>query len=182
MAPRIEPAASPFPPEVDEHLKKLMPPGMAPLLLFRVVAHNPRVLGRMRRGGLLDPGAITVRQREIVILRTTARCRSEYEWGVHVTFFAAAAGLSEAQIAATVTGAADDLAWSAEESMLVALADALHDHATVDAALWSRLAATFDEAQLVELLFLAGLYHAVSFVTNATELPAEPGAARFPEG
>jgi hypothetical protein len=27
---------------------------------------------------------------------------------------------------------------------------------------------------------LAGLYHAVSFVTNAAALPPEPGAPRFP--
>jgi hypothetical protein len=29
-------------------------------------------------------------------------------------------------------------------------------------------------------VFLAGLYHAVSFVTNATKLEPESGAARFP--
>ena len=38
--------------QVAEHLEKLMPPGRAPLALFRTVAHNPRVLGRLRRGGL----------------------------------------------------------------------------------------------------------------------------------
>src|SRR4051794_135720 len=119
MNARIAPIEPPFAPEIDEHLRKLMPPGMDPLVLFRVVAHNPRVLGRMRRGGLLDPGSITIRQRELVILRTTARCRSEYEWGVHVTFFAAAAGLSEAQIAATVVGTPADPAWSAEDVLLV---------------------------------------------------------------
>lgn len=181
MTARIAPLEPPFSPEVDEHLRRLMPPGMDPLVLFRVVAHNPRVLGRMRRGGLLDPGSISVRQREIVILRTTARCRSEYEWGVHVAFFAGAAALTDAQVAATTDGgSASDPRWSAEDARLIALADALHDGATVDDALWSELAESFDEAQLIELVFLAGLYHAVSFVTNATRLEAEPGAPRFP--
>jgi alkylhydroperoxidase family enzyme len=153
---------------------------MDPLVLFRVVAHNPRVLGRMRRGGLLDPGSLTVRQRELVILRTTARCRSEYEWGVHVAFFGGAAGLSEAEVAATVRGTSADGSWSREDALLIALADALHDHASIDDALWAELASVFREAQLVELLFLAGLYHAVSYVTNATRLDPEPGAPRFP--
>jgi alkylhydroperoxidase family enzyme len=180
MTPRIAPLEPPFAPEIDEHLRKLMPPGMEPLTLFRVVARNPRVLGRMRRGGLLDPGSISLRQRELVILRTTARCRSEYEWGVHVAFFGAAAGFTDAQIAATFAGASSDPQWSPEESLLVALADALHDGASVDDALWRELASIFDEAQLVELVFLAGLYHAVSFVTNATQLAPEPGAPRFP--
>src|SRR4051812_47964344 len=115
MTSRIASVEPPFAPDVEEHLQKLMPPGMDPLALFRVVAHNPRVLGRMRRGGLLDPGSITVRQREIVILRTTARCRSEYEWGVHAAFFAGAAELSEAQVTATIAGSASDPAWSPED-------------------------------------------------------------------
>ncbi len=180
MNPRIAPLEPPFDPEVAEHLQKLMPPGVDPLMLFRVVAHNPRVLGRMRRGGLLDPGSISLRQRELVILRTTARCRSEYEWGVHVAFFGGAAGFSDAQIAATVTGTAADAVWPADDALLIALADALHDGATIDDTLWTALERRFDEAQLVELVFLAGLYHAVSFVTNATRLAPEAGAARFP--
>lgn len=170
--------APPYAPEIAEHLEKLMPPGVPPLALFRTVAHNPRVLGRMRRGGLLDPGSITVRQREIVILRTTARCGSEYEWGVHVRFFGAAAGFTPAEIAATVRGGPAD--FPPQDKPLVALADALHDGADVPDALWAELAAAFAPAQLVELLFLAGLYHAVSFVTNGTRLAPEPGAPRFP--
>lgn len=177
MNQRISPVEPPYASDVAEHLTKLMPPGMPPLNLFRVAAKNPRVLGRMRRGGLLDPGSISVRQREIMILRTTARCGSEYEWGVHVAFFGGAAGFSDAEIAATVRG---DAAWSAADRLVLRLADALHDHAAVDDALWTELSAVFDEAQLVELVFLAGLYHAVSFLTNATRLTLEPNAPRFP--
>ena len=53
--PRIEPLSPPFTAPVADDLTKLMPPGVPPLALFRMVAHNPRVLRRMRRGGLLDP-------------------------------------------------------------------------------------------------------------------------------
>lgn len=173
--PLVEP---PYTAEVEEHLHRLMPPGVAPLGLFRTVAWNPRVLGRMRRGGLLDPGSITVRQRELIILRTTARCGSEYEWGVHVAFFGAAAGLTDAEIAHTVHGTADS--FHGDDALLVALADTLHDNSDVDDDLWARLAARFSNEQLVECVFLAGLYHAVSFVTNATRVDLEPGAPRFP--
>jgi len=41
-------------------------------------------------------------------------------------------------------------------------------------------AVVFDE-QRIELIVLAGLYHMVSFVTNALALPLEPFAARFPQ-
>lgn len=179
--PRLPPVSAPYPEAVAEDLRRLMPPGVPPLSLFTTVAHNPRVLGRLRRGGLLDPGSITARQRELVILRTTAKARAEYEWGVHVAFFAEAVGLTPAQVRATVLGAPDDPAWSAEDRLLVALADALHDHADVSDALWASLAERFSPAQLVELLFLAGLYRAVSGVTNGLRLSPEPGSARFPE-
>ena len=169
----IVPLSPPYAPEVAEDLTKLMPPGMEPLALFRAVAHNPRVLRRLRKGGLLDPGAISVRDRELVILRTTARCGAEYEWGVHVAFFARAAGLTDAEVAATVTG---DHPWAPRDAMLIAICDALHDHARLP----DGLAADLTPAELVEVIALAGQYHMVSYLVNAAALAPEPGAARFP--
>lgn len=32
--------------------------------------------------------SVSMRDREILIDRTCARCRCEYEWGVHIAFFA----------------------------------------------------------------------------------------------
>ncbi len=154
-----------------------MPPGIPPLGLFRTLAHNPRVLGRIRRGGLLDPGSITLRDRELVILRTTALCRAEYEWGVHSTFFAHAAGLTPAQLAATVSGDLEPFA-PAERTLLQAI-DALHATATIPDALWTALAADRSPAQLIELVTLAGQYHTISFLANALGLALEPAAARF---
>jgi alkylhydroperoxidase family enzyme len=178
--PRLAPLEPPYPAAVAEDFARLMPPGMEPLALFRTVAHNPRVLHRLRRGGLLDPGAVSVRDRELAILRTTARCGSEYEWGVHVAFFAAAAGLSTAEVEATVEGTAEDACWSGRDAAVIALCDALHDRAQVTAEVWAALTAHFEAAQIVELLALAGQYHMVSFVTNALGVELEPGAPRFP--
>ncbi len=180
MNPRIAPAIPPFSPEIDAALKKIMPPGVPPLGLFTTLARNPRVFQRFMAGGLLDRGSIGLREREIVIDRTTARCAAEYEWGVHVAFFAVKAGLTAAQIAATATGGVDDPAWSPREQLLVRLVDALHETSTVDAPLWAALKGEFSDEQLIELVVLAGLYHMVSFVTNALAVPLEPAAARFP--
>jgi alkylhydroperoxidase family enzyme len=175
---RVSAIEDPFDPSVSEDLTRLMPPGVPPLLLFRTLAHNPRVLRRVRKGGLLDRGSISVRQRELVILRTTALCRSEYEWGVHVAFFGAAAGLTSAEIAATVSG--DLAALPAEDRSLIELCDALHRAAAVPVALWQELAAAFRPDQLVELVALAGQYHMVSYLTNALGIALEDQAPRFP--
>ncbi|MEM7157716.1 MAG: carboxymuconolactone decarboxylase family protein [Myxococcota bacterium] len=176
---RIPPLCPPYDPEVAHDLERLMPPGYDPLLLFRTVAHNPRVLRRMRKGGLLDAGSIEPLHRELVILRTTARCGSEYEWGVHVAFFAGRVGLSPAQVQATVSGTPDDPAWTQAQALLVQLCDALHEGCTVPEPLFAELRAVWSAAQLVELVMLVGLYHAISMMTNALALPPEPGAPRF---
>ena len=175
---RIPPLDPPYAAAVAEDFGKLMPPGMTPLGLFRTLAHNPRVLRRVHRGGLLDPGSISVRERELVILRTTALCRAEYEWGVHVAFFARAAGFDAAQIAATVTG--DLAAFPDAERPILELCEVLHRTAAVDDELWARLAATRRPDQLIELIALAGQYRTIAYFTNALGIALEPGAPRFP--
>ena len=87
-APRIAPLEPPYPEPVQAALDRIMPKGVPPLALFRTLARNERVFLRVMADGLLDRGSITLREREIVIDRTCARCGSEYEWGVHVAFFA----------------------------------------------------------------------------------------------
>jgi alkylhydroperoxidase family enzyme len=181
MQGRIAPEVPPFGPEIDAALKRIMPEGTPPLVLFTTLARNPRVFQRFMAGGLLDKGSISLREREIVIDRTTARCGSEYEWGVHVAIFAGPAALSPAQIHATVRGRADALVWSPRERLLIRLVDALHDHATIDSDLWVELRREFNDEQLIELVVLTGFYHTVSFATNAFALPLEESAARFPD-
>jgi 1-acyl-sn-glycerol-3-phosphate acyltransferase len=48
-----------------------------------------------------------------------------------------------------------------------------------DGSWWPRLAAVWTPAQLVELLMLAGWYHAISYVCNAARVPLEDWAARW---
>jgi alkylhydroperoxidase family enzyme len=178
MQPRLAPLEPPYEPEVADTLARMMPPGIPPIALFRVLAHNPRILERIKGGGLLDRGAIGLREREIVILRTTARLGSEYEWGVHVAFFAAKAGFATEQIAATT--AARPEPWSDAERLLIELVDSLVDRADIADALWQRAIAQWSIPQLLEIVVLVGFYHTISFVTRAFRVPLEPEAPRFP--
>lgn len=161
-----------------------MPPGVEPLKLFRTVAHNRHVLDKFRSFGayLLNFGTLDPLDREIAIHRTCARCGSEYEWGVHVVVFGRPLGLSEEQIASTASGGPDDPVWSSRQSLLIRLADELHDTAAVSDELWEGLSLHWNEAQLVELIALVGQYHTVSFFTNALGVELEEAGARFPAG
>jgi alkylhydroperoxidase family enzyme len=178
--PRVEPLSPPYAEPVASELAAMMPPGMEPLLLFRTLARNPRVLSKIRAGNLLDRGSLDRRDRELVILRACARCGSEYEWGIHAALFARRFGLGDAEIAGTRLASGDDPLWSDRDRDLIRLVDGLRDHASVADALWRRLAAAWSPEQLIELIVLTGFYHTISFVTNGLALTLEPEAERFP--
>jgi alkylhydroperoxidase family enzyme len=178
--PRIVPLEAPFDGELAATFAKYLPPGLQTLNLFRTQAHNPRVLQRMLAGNLLDEGAVDRRTRELVILRTCARCGSEYEWGVHVALFAKGAPLSEADVAATLAHDLDDVDMAAADLLLLRAVDALHDTSTMNDALWTQLTLHYAHAQILEIIALVGNYHAISFLTNAARVEREGFAPRFP--
>lgn len=177
---RIAPAEPPHPPAIAAALERIMPKGVPPLVLFRTMARSPRVFEKMFAGGLLDKGPLSLRQREIVIDRTTARLGAEYEWGVHIAFFAGKVGFGAAETAAIAHGPADAPCWSGDEQALIAAIDDLVDRRTIGTTAWAALSAHFDEAQILEVIALVGYYHTISFLCRALELPPEPWAARFP--
>jgi alkylhydroperoxidase family enzyme len=177
---RIAPLEPPYAPEIQGQFDRIMR-GAPPLVLFRVVASNARAWEKFRAGGLLDPGPLSLREREIVIDRTCARTRCEYEWGVHVAIFADAAHLTAEQVRATVLGAADAACWSESEQALIAAVDALHDRATLSDAEFKALSAHYDDAKIFEIILLCGFYRTVSYFANGLDLPLEAKAARFPK-
>jgi len=183
--PRISPLEPPYAPDVEASLRKWMPPAaeaVEPLALFRTYHVHPDLAGRMRPlgSGILGHGLIDPREREIVIHRTLARAGAEYEWGVHAVAFGRPLGLTDAQISATAARDADDPAWSDRDWLLIALADELHDTATVSDGLWEQLAPQWSEPELLELLVIAGWYRLHAYVVNAARVEREPWAERFP--
>jgi alkylhydroperoxidase family enzyme len=180
--PRIAPVDPPYAPEIQDAFDKIMPPGQSPLNIFRTYARHPLLLKRVMAlgGALLKQGTLAARDREIVLHRTCARCGSAYEWGVHVRAFARPLGFTDAEIRATAVGGADDPAWSARDRLLVRLADELHDTADVSDGLWTALAAEWSVEELIELVSVAGCYHAISFMTNACRMRGEAFAEPFP--
>jgi len=182
--PRIAPQEPPYTPEQDALLKKITPPAAPNVLaLFRVLAVNPKLLERMPSwGGYLlgSSASLSLHDRELVINRVCARCGAEYEWGVHVSVFGRAAGFSDADNAAIADPASGGRGLAPRDGLLLRLVDELHDSSTVSDALWQELAALWSPPQLVELLMLAGWYHAISYVCNAARVPLEPWAARWP--
>src|SRR5690242_873143 len=144
MPPRLHPAEPPYEADVQAALDGVMR-GNPPLLLFRVLARDPRLLRKFFGGGLLDRGHLTLREREVMICRTTALCGSEYEWGVHITAFGERAGFSEAQVCSLARGHCPGVGWSDRELLLMRLCETLHAQCTIDDCLWQALREHFSE-------------------------------------
>lgn len=176
---RIAPATPPFAASTQKTIDQVMR-GQPPLTLFTTLARDERLAGKFFSGGLLDKGHLSLRDREIVIDRTTARCGSEYEWGVHIAIFGASAGLTEAQIHSLAHGSPTDICWQPSETTLLQFCDALHDACDIDDTLWARMKIHYSDDAILELLMLAGFYRTVSYLTNALRLPLEGFARRFP--
>lgn len=180
MSARIAPAEAPFPPAIQKALDATMPPGAPPLVLFTTLARDERLFRKFFAGGLLDKGHLTLRQREIVIHRITARSGSRYEFTVHMAFFGPRVAFGPAEFAALAHGDGGDPCWSAEERALIAVCDALHDDCDVDDQTWAALAAHLAPEAMIEVLLVAGFYRTVSYLTNALRLPHEPFAPSYP--
>jgi len=180
MPARIAPAEPPYEPWAQAAFDRVMPPGAEPLLLFRVLARDRRLFERFMGGGLLDRGHLLLRDRELVIDRVTARNGSEYEWGVHIAFFADRIDLTDDQRRAIVGEPPHAACWPPREALLLRLVDAIDGTTRVEDRLWQEAVTTFGELACLEIILLCGFYRTVSLLTNTLELPGEPGAARFP--
>lgn len=180
---RIVPLEPPYDREVGKQLEEMMPAGVPPIGLFRIFTKNLPMTRAMRSWGAYELGrdlTLTLREREIVIDRTCARTGCEYEWGVHIAFFAERAGLTDEQVASLTHGQPADSCWqTARERLLIEMVDSLHDTADIADELWARLSSAFDEAQLLDQMLLTGWYHAISYVARATRISSEPGTPSF---
>ena len=176
--PRLAPVK-----QIDDELAAILGMGInapdgTPLNIFGTIAHHPRLLKRfMNFAGLfLNKGLLPAREREIVILRVGWNCQSVYEFGQH-TIIGERVGLSLEEVAA-LTRDTNRGQWSDIGALLIAMADELCTDNCVSDKTWQALAQTWNEAQLVELVMVAGVYRLVSGFLNTmgVELDADtPG-------
>lgn len=184
MTQRIQPAEPPYAAEVQASFDRLPRDWFPPFQLFTTLARDPRLYTAFVRGAVtyLPDSNLSLHQREVLLLRVTARAGCEYEWGMRVHYFSRDAGLSPDQIYASVHGPADDVCWSEEERLIVSLTDQLHEDCTIEETLWNKLAERFTPEAIMEMILLAGYYRTVGYLANGLKLPLEPDVGRpFPQ-
>lgn len=108
---------------------------------------------------------IPLRDKELLILRTAWLSRGDYVWGRH-NLTGLGAGLTEEEIHRITIGP-DAVEWSAEDRMLLRVADELHSSRFITDGIWSALATRYSKTQLVEIVLIVGNYTQLIMFQNA---------------
>ena len=154
--------------DVAALLPLIAPPGREPAQTMQILARQPDLLSPFLgwAAALALNGTLPKRDHEILALRVAYNCASDYELAEHAEY-ARGAGLTEEEIARIATV---DYAWSEDDAVLIRAADELDSLSRLEDATFAALAARYDDAQLVELLFVIGQYTMLSLVANAAGL------------
>ena len=115
---------------------------------------------------------VSKRIRELLILRISWLRRAEYEFVQHVVL-GLRAGLSEAEVDRIQRGP-DAPGWDPVDADLLRAVDELHADARIQDGTWARLAARFDKAQLMDIVFAVGCYDLLAMVFKTCNVTLEP--------
>ena len=145
------------------------------LNVLGTLAHHPALTRAYHtfNGHVLFATTLSVRQRELLVLRVAAVREAEYEWAQHVVL-AGDAGIDEDEVTRVAAGP-EAPGWSAFDAALLRAVDELVADAAISDATWAVLAAELDDQQLMDLVFTVGAYDllAMAFRTFRVELDAD---------
>ena len=117
----------------------------------------------------LSDGEMSIRDRELAILRIAWLSQAPFEWGAHVNV-ARRNGVSSEEIARVIEGSAAE-GWETKDEALIRTMEELHFDSKVTDETWQALQRFYNEKQLIELIILAGQYKTVAYYQNALRLP-----------
>jgi len=179
--PRVQPTSeADWDDDTRSRLEAIAVGGGRLLNIFRTLARHPKLLKRWLVFGnhVLYGSTLPARERELVILRTGYVCGSGYEWAQHVTI-GRASGLTDDEIRQLATDPAAG-AWSDRDLTLLSATDQLVADKFVDDSTWAALAASWNQQQLMDIVFTVGQYTLVSMALNTFGVQIEDDTEQFP--
>ncbi|RAH84662.1 hypothetical protein BO86DRAFT_407602 [Aspergillus japonicus CBS 114.51] len=123
--------------------------------------------------------SLAARDRELVILLTTAKFQSTYEWTHHVPV-SLKAGVTRAQQSALEASSKTtnyfidgkyslEAAFSPRDLVLLTFVETIIQQPEVGDELWERVKREFSEREIVEIISLQGFYYSFSRLTTVLE-------------
>ncbi|MCP5179140.1 MAG: carboxymuconolactone decarboxylase family protein [Pseudomonadales bacterium] len=143
--------------------------------IFKTLCNHPELARRWMvfANHILGKSTLTVRDRELLILRIGYLCQSGYEWGQHV-LISRQAGMSEDEIRLAKTGSATP-GISDKDRLLLTATEELHADAHVSDSTWAGLSEHYNTQQLMDIVFTVGQYNLVSMALNSFGVQADEG-------
>ncbi len=143
--------------------------------IFRTLANHPALAKRWMvfANHILGKSTLSVRDRELLILRIGWLCQAGYEWGQHVQI-ARQAGMSDDEIRSAQSGP-DTSGLSNVDKLLLQATDELHQDAFVSDATWQGLQEHYNMQQLMDLVFTVGQYNLVCMALNSFGVQLDEG-------
>ena len=122
--------------------------------------------------------ALTLYDKELVILRVNYLCHDDWVWGQHVPI-AKRNGRTDADIDRIPSGPAAS-GWNQKDRALLQAVQELHEDYFISDETWAALSKIYDTRQMLDLIFTVGNYHLNALYTNSVGMPYQPGFGGIP--
>lgn len=138
-------------------------------------------------GHLFFKNSLTSRQREIIVLRITWRCRSDYEFINHLEIARDRNLMSENEML-DLTRDTPELSWNREEAALIAATNEIAETTEMKDETWDVLSETLSVPQFMDVVMTVGGYTLNSMACNSLtvdidhEHNRDPGLTPSAEG
>jgi alkylhydroperoxidase family enzyme len=135
-----------------------------------IFAHHPDLAQSWLafNGHILYGTTLTLRQREILVLRVAAVLDSPFAWAQHIVH-QEEAGLSDRDVHRIAFGPNAPFLDPLERAMIRSVDELIHE-GTIAPATWEALAADLDEQQLLDLIFTVGCYTVLTWMIDTIGL------------
>lgn len=120
---------------------------------------------------LIRRGELPLADTELLILRVSHNCQSEYQWRQHVGM-AERAGLSRETIDRVAGGAPED--FDGREATLLRAVDELHRDRRISDSTWLELTGFLSDVQLIELCMAVGHYEMLAMTLKSLGVVPDP--------
>lgn len=147
--------------------------------IIGVLARHPKMAQKFLayNAFLLQRGELSLRLRELAVLRLAHAHRSSFFWGEHVKV-AKAGGLSDDDIARITRGNTE---FDGVDRLVLEATDELLADGRAAPAIWRRLVDELGTHQAMELIFVVGTYAMLAMACDTWQLAPPPGSASLPD-
>lgn len=121
----------------------------------------------------LSDGEMSIRDRELAVLRIGWLSQAPFEWGAHVKI-AKRNGVTEEEIERIIEGSSAP-GWTKHDRAIIRAMEELHFDSMISNETWADLQEFYNDRKLIELVILAGQYKTVAYYQNALRLPLAEG-------